>query len=83
MSSQKTREWFRNEILSRKQTAQGPSEYGSRVMPTLQLYKGLQTYEERRTFQDALEILLQSPIADERSYAVDVCLGFFVFRDAI
>lgn len=79
----KSVEQFRDEILSRRPDAQRYSPYGSRVMPVLDLYKGLETFEARRAFQDALELLLQSDKADERSFAVDICLGFFVFRSAI
>lgn len=61
----------------------GYSESGSRVMPVLQLYAGLALFEERRAFQDALELLLRDEDAEVRSFAVDICLGFFVFRDAI
>jgi len=78
-SSQK----FCEEILKRRPDAQGPSAYGSKVMPVLELYKGLNEYEERRAFQDALELLLQSDVDEDRSFAVDICLGFFVFRDAL
>ena len=61
----------------------GYSECGSRVMPALTMFKALDTYEERRAFQDALERMLESPKLGIRRYAVDVCLGFFVFKDAI
>ena len=56
---------------------------GSRVMPVLELYAGLKTYEERKAFQDALEQMLTDPCERVRKFAVDVCLGFFGFRDAI
>jgi hypothetical protein len=75
----KTKEYFLEEILRREPKVQGPSEYGSRVLPVLELYKGLSTYQERRSFQDALELLLQSEVAEERAFGVDICLGFFVF----
>jgi hypothetical protein len=32
---------------------------------------------------DALELMLRSDSDTEREFAVTVCLGFFVFRDAI
>lgn len=57
--------------------------YGAAVMPVLELYKGLTTFEDRRAFQDALERLLSDEDAAKRRYAIDICLGFFVFRDAI
>jgi hypothetical protein len=61
----------------------GYTEYGSRVMPVLELYKGLKTYEDRRAFQNALERMLTDPREPVRDFAVAICLGFFVFRDAI
>lgn len=79
----RTAQEFRTEILKRKPATQGPSPYGSRVMSVLELYKGLNEYEERRAFQEALEILLQSNVDEERIFAVDVCLGFFVLRHAL
>lgn len=75
----KTKEFFREEILRREPKAHGSFEYGSRVLPVLELYKELSTYQERRSFQDALEMLLQSKVKEERTFAVDICLGFFVF----
>jgi hypothetical protein len=61
----------------------GNSEYGSRVMPVLELYKQLKTFEEWRAFQDALECLLTDPRERVREFAVAICLGFFILRDAI
>lgn len=61
----------------------GYSEYGSRVMPVLEMYKELSRYEERRAFQDALEMFLSDDDRERRCFGVDVCLSFFVFRDAI
>mgnify|MGYP006288616443 CR=1 FL=1 len=79
----KTAQEFRERILGLRPEEEGPSEYGSRVMPVLELYKRLEEFDERKAFQDALELLLASKIQEERAFAVDVCLGFFVFRDAI
>jgi hypothetical protein len=61
----------------------GYSEYGSRVMPVIEFYAALKTYEERKGFQDALEQMLTDPRERVRKFAVDVCLGFFGFRDTI
>jgi len=47
------------------------------------LYKLLTTYEERKSFQDALEQMLTDEREHVRKFAVDICLGFFVFRDGI
>ena len=57
--------------------------YGAAVMPVLEIYKRLTTFEDRRAFQDALEMLLTDEDQAKRSFAVDVCLGFFVFRDSL
>lgn len=79
----KTAAQFRTEIASLRPKKHGPSAYGSRVMPILEIYKKLADYDERRAFQEALELLLRSDDSEERSFAVDICLGFFVFRDAL
>jgi hypothetical protein len=75
---------FYGEILKAKPApVDSYSEYGSRVMPALELYKSLKSYEERRAYQDALELMLRDESTEVRGFAVDVCLGFFVFRNAI
>jgi len=61
----------------------GYSEYGSRVMPVLELYKSLKTDEDRRAFRDALERMLRDEREAVRAFAVAICLGFFILRDAI
>ena len=58
-------------------------DYGGNVLPVMRFYKGLTTYEERRAFQDAMESLLADSSEEVRSKALNQCLGFFVFRDAI
>lgn len=63
--------------------SRGNTEYGSRVMPVLEFYKTLTSYEDRRAFQDALERMLMDERESVRKFAIDICLGFFVFRDAI
>jgi uncharacterized protein (DUF2336 family) len=75
---------FVKKILSLEPRATGGySEYGSRVMPVLEFYASLKTYEERKAFQDALEQMLTDSRERVRRFAVDICLGFFGFRDAI
>lgn len=59
------------------------TSYGANVLPVLELYKGLTSFEERKAFQDALEKMLSDPDKEIRRYAVTVCLGFFVFRDVV
>jgi len=80
----KTSDDFYREILAlQKESAALKGELAGRVMPVLQLYKSLQSYEERRVFQDALEKMLTSDQVAIRKLGVDICLGFFVFRDAV
>ena len=76
-------DYFKKIISLEPKPTPGDSEYGSRVMPVLELYKTLTSYEERRAFHDALEKMLTDDRERVRKFAVDVCLGFFVFRDAI
>ncbi|MBN1603803.1 MAG: hypothetical protein JW915_19480 [Chitinispirillaceae bacterium] len=58
----------------------GYTEYGSKVVPVIKLYKELSTYEERSHFQDALEEILSDKNEEIRKFGVDICLGFFAFR---
>ena len=58
----------------------GNSEYGSRVTPVLAFYASLTSSADRRAFQDALERMLADERETVRKFAVDICLGFFVFR---
>ena len=57
--------------------------YGAPVMPFLELYGTLTSYEERRAYQEALEDMLSSMEAEQRRLAVTICTGFLVFRDVI
>jgi hypothetical protein len=59
------------------------TSYGANVMPFLKLYASLSNLEGRRAFQDALEEWLGSTDSETRQKAVNICIGFFVFRDAI
>lgn len=59
------------------------TSYGANVMPFLKLYASLPAFEARSAFQGALEDWLSSADSDTRQRAVTICLGFFVFRDAI
>ncbi len=78
-----TIEQMHREILARRPSSKTtPSLYGERVMPVLEFYRGLDSYEARQAFQGALDHMLQSEAAEERSFAVDVCLGFFSLRHA-
>ena len=77
------RDFFHEIVSLEPPAAAGDSEYGSRVMPVLELHKTLASYEARRGFQDALEKMLTDDRESVRRFAVDICLGFFVFRNAI
>lgn len=74
---------FEKQIKKNQNFKPGNAEYGGNVMPILQLYKGLSSSNERKSFREALEKFLVDPDDKKRKFAVDVCLGFFVFRDAI
>ena len=77
---------FKNEILEIKKEVErirDKWDYGANVIPIIEIYKALSTYEERKAFQDALERMLCDKDQNIRSYAVTICLGFFVFRDAV
>ncbi len=78
-----TIEQMRREILTRRpSSATSPSLYGERVMPVLEFYRTLESSGARLAFQGALEQMLRSEQAEERSFAVDICLGCLVFRHA-
>ncbi len=55
--------------------------YGDNVMPTLEVYKQLSAPEEKKAFQNALELMLGDSDPCVRSIAASICLGFFVFRN--
>jgi hypothetical protein len=57
--------------------------YGSDVMPVLNLYKKLDSDEDRQAFGDALEKMLLSRDKKVRRFAVSICMGFFVFRNVV
>lgn len=76
-----TKEEFTKEILAlwKKPGA----IYGDNVIPAMKLYASLNSAEERKLFQEALESLLAHQDEKIRGKAITQCLGFFVFRDAI
>ena len=57
--------------------------YGGNVLPVIKLYAALDSFEERKAFQDALEEMLKSNDETISRFAVNVCLGFFAFRDVL
>ncbi|MBX3038445.1 MAG: hypothetical protein KF758_16145 [Anaerolineales bacterium] len=83
----KTKEFFLQEfekqIKFNKKHAHSNIGYGENVMPTLELYAKLDDYDERMSYKDALVELLTHSDKNKRDFAVDICLGFFIFRSAI
>lgn len=61
----------------------GHFEYGANVLPVIKHYLNLQKSEERRLFLAAVEEMLRSGTAEQKEYAVTLCLGFVTFRDAV
>lgn len=58
----------------------GYSEYGGRVMDILDLFETLQSSEERRAFQQAIEKLLLSGNKELIEFGIAICTGFVVFK---
>ena len=74
-------DWFYKSILDvRKNRHLG---YGENVTSAIKIYSEIDSPEERREYQRALEMMLQSSNPQDREYAVNLCLGFFVFRDSV
>lgn len=73
--------YFRNLLLNCRKMA--TPEYGGNVMPALKAFRALKDANEIRAFQDAIESMLEDGEPAIRKYAVDLCLGFFVFRNVI
>ena len=61
----------------------GNFDYGANVIPVIEHYRELKDYESRRAFQAAIEAMLRSSDREQSDYAVTLCLGFVVFRDAV
>jgi hypothetical protein len=61
----------------------GNNEYGSNVMPILKAYTTLSSPEERKSFREAIETMLEDKDQEVRRFAVLICLGFVVFKDAL
>ncbi len=74
-------DYFYNEILYAKSKPR--VDYGGNVLPAMEIYAAIEVSEEKKAYQDALEKLLKSDIEDVRQFGVDLCLGFFVFRDVL
>ena len=76
-------DYFYNKILDIRKMNVKNSTYGGSVIPVIKLYKELTVFEERKSFQEAIEKMLCDKDKKIRRFAVDICIGFFVFRDAI
>ncbi|MDP1624662.1 MAG: hypothetical protein Q8L64_02725 [bacterium] len=74
---------FGKQMAENKRLGHTNIPYGSNVMPILRMYKDLSEYDERREFEDALEAFLTSGEEEKRRFAITICLGFLIFRDAI
>jgi hypothetical protein len=66
--------------LSRKP---GNDEYGNNVMPILKVINSLNTYEERMAFLEVIESFLDNSDVEKRRFAIQICLGSIVLKDAI
>lgn len=83
----KTKEYFEKAFQKQmkfiKRFRRSNIGYGEDVMPILELYANLTTYDERMFFTKTLEDFLSSSDKEKRNFAINVCLGFFIFQDAI
>jgi len=77
----KNAQHFRKSLLESRKKA--TPEYGGNVMPALEAFRELSDTKEIRAYQDALELMLEDDDPAIRKFAVDLCLGFFVFRDVV
>ncbi|MEL7590105.1 MAG: hypothetical protein AAGU17_02270 [Anaerolineaceae bacterium] len=73
---------FERQMKKNKLYSNANIVYGSNVMSILKMYKDLKS-EEKKEYLEALENLLASFDIEKRKFAIDICLGFFVFRDSI
>ena len=56
--------------------------YGSNVLPLLNLYNEL-SYDEKSCYLDAIKCLLLDKEKNKQDFAVDICVGFIVFKEEI
>ena len=73
---------FERQMKKNKLYSNANIVYGSNLMSILKMYKDLKS-EEKKEYLEALENLLASFDIEKRRFAIDICLGFFVFRDSI
>ncbi len=74
---------FDKQIKFNKRYSHSNIGYGGNVMPVLELYQSLSESSEREAFRITITSFLESTDSEKREFAIDLCLGFFVFRDAI
>ena len=74
---------FVKQIKFIKRHARSNRGYGEDVMPILDAYHNLTEFDERKSFRDAIVSFLEDPDDEKRDFAIELCLGFFQFRDAI
>ncbi len=74
---------FEKQIEFNKRHAHSNIGYGENVMPVLEIYNDLSDFIEREAFRNTLVKFLTDKNKGNRDFAVDVCLGFLVFRDVI
>ena len=75
-------EQFNQQIKENRSAKSGNTVYGSNVMPLLELYKNISS-EEKRAFRETIKEFLIDRDDNKREFAINLCLGFVVFRDAI
>jgi len=76
-------ELFLNQIEYNERNEQSNIGYGENVMPILETYHKIVDFDERIAFREAIINLLTDNNIQRQNFAVDLCLGFFIFRDVI
>jgi hypothetical protein len=74
---------FEKQMKENARVRHGNVPYGSNVLPILELYNNLSSYEEKISFQEALTDLLVDSNPKKRKFAVAICTGFIDFRKVI
>jgi hypothetical protein len=74
---------FEDQLKFNKRHAHSNIGYGENVMPVLEIYHSLSDFDEKKSFREALIKWLTDSSREKRELAVDICLGFLIFRDAI
>ncbi len=74
---------FEKQIKFNNRHAHSNIGYGEDVMPILEVYNNLTGFDERKAFKEALILFLKDVNPDKRDFAINLCLGFLIFRDSI